>query len=154
MSKTVYRGKTAAEMCGVELEYRNKDLEVVSHRECNLSDFSELLKNTAVRLISDVEDLAYRATDGKGKDEWPQDVMASFTKLRHKLLDMAGEIERLSKNLRVEVDVVYPSSPPVEPMRFRNAELNQSFSQPKWDFLRVLQEPLAKDKNPSERGGE
>lgn len=141
MAKTVYKGLPAAVMCRIELEYKNKDLEVVSHRECSLADYSDMLKNSAVRLITDVEDLAYRATDGKGKDEWQPDVMLAFSKLRHKLLDMAGEIERLSKNLRIEVDTVYPSSPVVGPMRFQSQEFNEPFSQPKWDFLRVLNEP-------------
>lgn len=141
MAKQVYTGNDAAKLCSVLLEYRNKNLDVVSQRECALSDYTELLKNTTIRLIADVEDMAYMATQGQPKDEWPNDVATAFSKIRHKLLDMAGEIERLSKNLSVEVDPYYPSSPPVEPMRFRSMELDDSFSSPKWDFLRVLEKP-------------
>lgn len=101
----------------VQLQYRNKDLDIVSERECSLNDYSALLKNGVIRLILDAEDLAYRATGGKSKEQWPPDVMSSFMRLRHKLLDMAGEIERLPGNLTLEPPPSL-SSPRVSPVTF------------------------------------
>ena len=124
--KISFKGPSASSLCKVELEYRNKDLTVVSQRECDLTDYSEILKNSILRLILEAEDLAYKATDGKSKDEWDDDVSASFNRLRHKVLDIANEVGRIPKNLRIEVDAYVPSSPVVQPMYLRGNRNNDN----------------------------
>lgn len=89
----------------------------MSERDCSLTDYTSLLKNGVIRLILDAEDLAYRATDCKSKEEWPEDVMASFLRIRHKLLDTAGEIGRIPENLFVETSFSQ-LSPRVAPVAF------------------------------------
>lgn len=138
MSKMRYSGRFASDLCTVQLEYRNKRMEIVSQKECSLGDYTELLKNGLIRFILEVEELTYKATDGKSKQEWPDDVAASFQKLRHKLLDMAGEVQRLSENLVIEVAQPQPLSPTVKPMRFTGGADGDMQSSPSWDFLNVL----------------
>lgn len=121
--KITFRGKSAADLCKVNLEYRDREMNIVSQKECGLEDYAELLKNGIVRLILDVEDLTYKATDGQSKTEWDDEVSSSFYRLRHKLLDMAGEIGRIPQNLLVEMDTYIPSSPVVMPMTFHPNKL-------------------------------
>lgn len=138
--KTKLSGKTASDMCSVRLDYKNKNLEIISQREYSFEDYAELLRSGLTRLILDVEDLAYRATDAKSKEEWPDDVMSSFNRIRHKLLDMAGEVHRLSDNLVIEQDeeeIYMPMSPQVEPMRFTSGR-DEKQAAPSWDFLKFL----------------
>lgn len=120
-NKIRFRGKVAANLCKVNLEYRDHDMNIVSQKECALEDYTELLKSGIVRLILDAEDLIYKATGGQGKAEWDDEVSTSFYRLRHKLLDMAGEVGRIPQNLMVEMDGYVPSSPMVYPMSFSSS---------------------------------
>lgn len=124
-NKIGLRGLTAANLCKVNLEYRNRDMDIVSQKECDLSDYTELLKSGLVRLILDAEDLVYKATDGQSKVEWEDEVSSAFYRLRHKLLDMAGEIGRIPQNLLVEIEAYIPSSPIVMPMTFHPNALEE-----------------------------
>lgn len=47
------------------------------------------------RVITDVEDLIYTINGGCPKDEWDKETLALFSKIRSKILDKAGEIDRL-----------------------------------------------------------
>ena len=82
--------------------YRNKDMEIVDQQDLTLEEWAALQKNRLMKLVAEAEDLAYRATDGKSKEEWPRDVMESFLRLRHRILDAAGEADRLPQNARTE----------------------------------------------------
>lgn len=58
-----------------------------------------MLRADLLRLVTDVEDLAYLACDNRDKSEWPDDIWAAFCKIKHKLLDKAGDIGRLPENI-------------------------------------------------------
>jgi len=52
-----------------------------------------------------VEDMVYRANDNKPKTEWSGELWEDFCRIKHKLLDKAGDIGRLPEN----VFIVNPS---------------------------------------------
>lgn len=58
-----------------------------------------MLHADLLRLITDVEDMAYKFNRGKSKTEWTDESWVAFCCIKHKLLDKAGEIERLPQNL-------------------------------------------------------
>lgn len=122
--KLVLRGRRASCLCKVELEYRNKDMDIVAQKECGLDEYSEVVKTGLLKLILEAEDLAYKATDGQSKSEWDDSIAAVFYRLRHKILDIAGEIGRLPQNLVMEIPVGYSHSPTVAPV---NAQTVQGF---------------------------
>ena len=39
-NKIGFYGRSAAELCKVRLEYRNRDLDIVSQKECALNDYA------------------------------------------------------------------------------------------------------------------
>lgn len=49
-------------------------------------------------MITDVESLVYQLT-GKPREQWDDETWSTFTRIRHKLLDKAGEIGRLPENI-------------------------------------------------------
>lgn len=83
----------------VKVTYRNAQLEPVHTESYELSDYTAMLRNDIVRTISDIEDVIYVACGNKCRSEWPDEVWSGFTKIKHKLLDKAGDIERLPRNL-------------------------------------------------------
>ena len=88
----------------VKVTYRNEDLVPVCIKEYALGEYTDLLKNNLMRIITDVEDVLYEAT-GRQKDGWSPAIAAKFGKIKHKLLDNAGEISRLPINIDFKVDV-------------------------------------------------
>ena len=84
---------------GVKITYLNKNLDPVYEKSYLLGDYTEMLRSDLLRLISDVEDLVYIATGNKPKDDWPDELWSSFHKIKHKILDKAGDIGRLPNNI-------------------------------------------------------
>lgn len=84
---------------GVNISYKNSKQETVCNKTYTLEEYTALMHADQLRLISDVEDMAYKLNQGKPKSEWTDDSWASFCCIKHKLLDKAGEIERLPQNL-------------------------------------------------------
>ena len=52
-----------------------------------------------LRLVTDIEDVIYRSNDNKPRADWPDDVWQAYCRIRHKILDMAGDIGRLPDNI-------------------------------------------------------
>ena len=50
----------------------------------------------------DVEDLIYQLQGGNSKEDWSDAAYAGFQQIRHKLLDRAGEIERIADSIYIE----------------------------------------------------
>ena len=88
-----------SENLAVHIVYRDEDLKPVAEGTYPLKDFTTMLATDIKKIISDVEDLAYIANDGRPKSEWDDLIYIRFMKTKHKLLDKAGEIERLPDNL-------------------------------------------------------
>ena len=87
------------ENIGVNISYKNSKQETVCNKTYTLEEYTALMHADQLRLISDVEDMAYKLNQGKPKSEWTDDSWASFCCIKHKLLYKAGEIERLPQNL-------------------------------------------------------
>lgn len=83
----------------VHVVYRNSKLMPVADEMYDLAEYTEMIKNDLIRLISDTEDLVYAATNGIPKSDWEDSVWSKFSCIKHKLLDKAGEISRLPNNL-------------------------------------------------------
>ena len=84
---------------GVNISYKNSKLETVCNKTYTLSEYTQMMQIDLLRLISDVEDMAYKLNQGKPKSEWTDDSWAAFCCIKHKLLDKAGEIGRLPQNI-------------------------------------------------------
>jgi hypothetical protein len=87
----------------VTVTYRNESLVPVCQREYPLDEYTSIIKNDIMRIITDVEDTIYDIT-GQKKSEWPSGVLLKFEKIKHKLLDKAGEIGRLTGNMTYNVE--------------------------------------------------
>lgn len=88
----------------VHITYRNERLEPVADYLYSLDEYTQMLRNDQVRMISDMEDMVYEATGGKSKEDWDDDVWAKFERVKHKILDKANEIARLPSTLLVGGD--------------------------------------------------
>lgn len=74
-------------------------MKAVSKCEYDLRDYTDMLSLDLKRIITDVEDLVYIATGGKSKEDWHENELLAFEKIKHKILDKAGEIGRLPENI-------------------------------------------------------
>lgn len=74
-------------------------MEVISKCEYTLRDYADILSLDLKRIITDIEDLAYMMKESRSKDDWTELEIIAFNKIKHKILDKAGEIERLPENI-------------------------------------------------------
>lgn len=58
-----------------------------------------MIRADLLRVITDVEDLVYLLNDNKPKNEWNDESWAAFCRIKHKLLDKAGDVGRLPDNM-------------------------------------------------------
>ena len=84
---------------GVQVVYYNQKMQPVCEKHYDLKTYLELMKNDLLRLITDVEDTIYQANGGAAKEDWPDSVWLGFSKIKHKILDKAGDIGRLPDNI-------------------------------------------------------
>lgn len=82
----------------IRVTYQNEDMETVYDEVLSLDEYTGLLKNDLQKVISDVESLIYQLTDKKRAD-WGEPVWAAFNRIRHKLLDKAGQVARIPENI-------------------------------------------------------
>lgn len=71
----------------------------VDGKTYSLEDYTSMLKYSLLTVIADVENSFYFFQQNKQKKDWDPDAMASFLKIRHKLLDSANAIERIPAGL-------------------------------------------------------
>lgn len=79
--------------------YRNRQKQTVQECEYALEDYMDMMSMDMKRLITDVEDLVYMSNNNSPKEEWPEWQLVSFNKIKTKLLDKAGEMERLPDSI-------------------------------------------------------
>lgn len=84
---------------GVRVVYRNRNMEPTYSKVYSLNEYTDMLRADLMRLVTDVEDLCYAANKNKPKEEWSDETFAAFSKIKHKLLDKAGDIGRIPENL-------------------------------------------------------
>lgn len=83
----------------VQVTYYNEQLEPQYRKTYQLSEYTDMLRIDLLRLITDVEDMVYALNENKPKSEWTNESWAAFCKVKHKLLDKAGDISRLPDNI-------------------------------------------------------
>lgn len=83
----------------VKIEYKNENLETVIEKEYDFIEYTEMLRQELMKDIVDIEDAFYLFSGNKQKDEWDEEIMKRFKRIRHKLLDQANAIRRLPQNL-------------------------------------------------------
>ena len=83
----------------VHITHRNNKLQPVADELFSLDEYSTILANDVLRMITDVEDIIYCATGGTPREDWPDEVWGKFSRLKHKMLDEAGAMKRLPENL-------------------------------------------------------
>ena len=86
----------------VKIIHRNAQMKPIGETEYDFEDYTQMIRLDLLKIITDIEDLIYDTTDGKLKHEWPDTVMQSFNRIKHRLLDKAGEIARLPETLQIE----------------------------------------------------
>lgn len=86
------------EIC-VRVTYRDKDLQPTYTKTYTLNEYAENMRSDLQGLVGDVETLGYIANKNKPKEEWSDDSFAIFSRIKHKLLDKAGEIGRIPSNI-------------------------------------------------------
>lgn len=84
----------------VNIIYKNRSLEDVSQRNYLFADYCQDQKLNLMHVITEVENAFYSMQNDKSKDEWSQDALDSFQRIRHKLLDVANGIVRLPQTLQ------------------------------------------------------
>ena len=85
--------------CNVLVTYRNSRLEPVHTELYSLRDYTDLMRTDLLKVITDIESAFYSMCGNRQKSEWPDSVWSDFEKIKHKLLDKAGDIGRLPDNL-------------------------------------------------------
>lgn len=88
------------EIC-VRITYRDKDLQPTYTKTYSLSEYADSMRADLQGLVGEVETLGYIANGNKPKDEWSDESFAVFSRVKHKLLDKAGEIGRLPLNINL-----------------------------------------------------
>lgn len=88
-----------SDLC-VRVTYRDKDKQPVYAKTYTLREYTEMLRQDLLRVITDIEDLCYTANENKPKEDWTDETFTGFNKIKHKILDKAGDIGRLPDTLR------------------------------------------------------
>lgn len=84
---------------GVRVTYRNKDMQPTYTKTYSLDEYTEMLRVDLLRVVTDVETLCYIANNNLPKEEWTDETFEEFNRIKHKLLDKAGDIGRLPQNI-------------------------------------------------------
>ena len=84
---------------GVRVTYKDKDMRPTYTKTYSLCEYTDMLRQDLLRLISDVENLCYIANENKAKADWSDQTFEEFSRIKHKLLDKAGDIGRLPENI-------------------------------------------------------
>ena len=86
---------------GVCVTYKDKELRPTYTKTYSLCEYTDMLRQDLLRLVTDVENLCYMANENKSKSEWSDQTFEEFCRIKHKLLDKAGDIGRLPENITI-----------------------------------------------------
>ena len=81
------------------VEYKNRNLETVQVCEYPFQDYVDMISLDLKKIITDVEDLIYMMNGNRPKNEWSEAEIILFNRIKHKILDKAGEVGRLPQCL-------------------------------------------------------
>lgn len=82
-----------------KIAYKNKNLETIQECEYPLQDYMDMISLDLKKIITDVEDLVYMTNGNRPKNEWSEAEIILFNKIKHKILDKAGEVSRVPQCL-------------------------------------------------------
>lgn len=83
----------------VNITYKNRALEPVGERSYPFASYCAEQKFNITRTLIDIENVFYHFNNGRPKEMWEKEDQEYFHHIRHKLLDVANNIERLPQNL-------------------------------------------------------
>lgn len=92
---------TEIQEIGVRVTYKDKDLRPTYTKTYSLCEYTDMLRQDLLRLVTDVENLCYVANENKSKADWSDQTFEEFSRIKHKLLDKAGDIGRLPQNITI-----------------------------------------------------
>ena len=78
----------------VHITYRNSKRQPIGDEFFSFDDYTSMVGNDVLRLLTDFEDIIYTALDGSQKEDWPDEVWTKYARVKHKVLDIAGAIRR------------------------------------------------------------
>ena len=84
---------------GVRVTYKDKDLRPVYTKTYSLKEYTDMLRTDLLRIVTDVENMCYTVNDNRPKEDWSDETFEEFSRIKHKLLDKAGDIGRLPSNI-------------------------------------------------------
>lgn len=84
---------------GVRVTYRDKERRPTYTKLYSLKEYTEMLRADLLRVITDIEDLCYEANGNQPKEDWSEETFSGFNRIKHKLLDKAGDVGRIPENL-------------------------------------------------------
>lgn len=89
-----------ADNLGVKVVYRDREKKPVYTKAYTLREYTDMLRADLLRIVTDVEDMCYAVNQNAPKEDWSDETFSGFNKIKHKILDKAGDIGRLPDNLR------------------------------------------------------
>ena len=89
---------------GIRVTYKDKELRPIYTKTYSLNQYTDMLRADILRLITDVENLCYVQNGGEDKSNWPAATLEEFNKIKHKMLDKAGDIGRIPQNIIIRTN--------------------------------------------------
>lgn len=84
----------------ITIQYRDSNMNVVAEKTYDLVSYVDMLRQSVLRTITDVEDMINDVCECTGREEWTDDVWMQFIKIKHRLLDVSGELHRMPRKIR------------------------------------------------------
>ena len=95
---------TSIQDIGIRVTYKDKDLRPIYTKTYSLGQYTDMIRADILRLITDVENLCYDQNSGNDKSKWPEATLEDFNKIKHKMLDKAGDIGRIPENIIIRTN--------------------------------------------------
>ena len=95
---------TSIKDIGIRVTYKDKDLRPTYTKTYSLSEYTDMIRADILRLITDIENLCYVQNSGNDKSKWPEETLEEFNKIKHKMLDKAGDIGRIPQNIIIRTN--------------------------------------------------
>jgi len=83
----------------ITIQYRDSKMNVVAEKTYDLESYVDMLRQSILKTITDVEDIVDDAGDYNNRVDWPDNIWMQFVKIKHRLLDVSGELHRLPKKI-------------------------------------------------------
>ena len=84
----------------ITIQYRDSKMNIVAEKTYDLESYVDMLRQSILKTITDVEDIINSVGDYNNREEWPDDVWVQFIKIKHRMLDVSGELHRMPKKIQ------------------------------------------------------